>query len=105
MRGYSEKTRDAYVYAVRSLAEYYHRSPDLLSDEELRSYLLYLHQDTPKAASTLNVAVSGMRFFYQRVLQRPFTLDGLSFTVTARVVGMPATCSAILARSSYAGAI
>jgi len=73
LRGYSDKTREAYVYAVRCVAEHYGRSPDRLSDEELRSYLLYLHRDTPKAASTLNVAVSGMRFFYQRVLDRPFT--------------------------------
>ena len=34
---------------------------------------LHLHLETAKAASTLNVAVSGLRFFYQRVLNRPFT--------------------------------
>lgn len=73
LRGYSDKTREAYVHAVACLARYYQRSPDLLSDEELRAYLLYLHQETPKAASTLNVAVSGLRFFYQHVLHRPFT--------------------------------
>ena len=61
------------MHAVACLGKYYGRSPDLLSDEELRTYLLYLHQETPKAASTLNVAVSGLRFFYQRVLHRPFT--------------------------------
>jgi len=73
LRGYSPKTQEAYVHAVACLAQYYGRSPDQLSDEELRAYLLHLHQDTPKAASTLNVAVSGMRFFYQRVMHRPFT--------------------------------
>ena len=73
LRGYSDKTQEAYVHAVACLARHYHRPPDGLSDEELRAYLLHLHQDTPKAASTLNVAVSGLRFFYQRVLHRPFT--------------------------------
>lgn len=72
MRGCSDKTRDAYVHAVACVAKYYRRSPDLLSDEELRAYLLYLHTQTGKAASTLNVAVSGLRFFYQRVLHRSF---------------------------------
>ena len=72
LRGYSPKTEQAYVHAVCGLANYYHRSPDQLSDAELRDYLLYLHRDTPKAASTLNVAVSGMRFFFQRVLHRQF---------------------------------
>jgi len=73
LRGYSPKTQEAYVHAVACLAQQYGRSPDQLSDEELRAYLLHLHRDTPKAASTLNVAVSGMRLFYQRVLHRPFT--------------------------------
>jgi integrase/recombinase XerD len=73
LRGYSDKTKEAYVHAVACVAQYYRRSPDGLSDEELRSYLLHLHLETAKAASTLNVAVSGLRFFYQRVLNRPFT--------------------------------
>jgi integrase/recombinase XerD len=73
LRGYSPKTQEAYVYAVACVARHYGRSPDQLSDEQLRAYLLHLHRDTPKAASTLNVAVSGLRFFYQRVLHRPFT--------------------------------
>jgi integrase/recombinase XerD len=72
LRGYSDKTRDAYVHAVVCLANYYCRKPDTLSDEELRAYLLQLHQKGDKARSTLNVAVSGMRFFYKRVLNRPF---------------------------------
>jgi integrase/recombinase XerD len=72
LRGYSEKTHEAYVHAVASLAQHYHRAPDRLSDEEVRAYLLHLHLNTPKAASTLNVAVSGLRFFYRWVLRRPF---------------------------------
>ena len=73
LRGYSDKTKDAYVHAVACLAQHYQRAPHRLSEEELRAYLLHLHRGTPKAASTLNVAVSGLRFFYQRVLHRPFT--------------------------------
>lgn len=73
LRGYSDKTRDAYVHAVACLARHYNRTPDTLSDEELRAYLLQLHEKGDKARSTLNVAVSGLRFFYQRVLNRPFS--------------------------------
>ena len=73
LRGYADKTRDAYVHAVACLAKHYHRAPDTLSDEELRAYLLHLHQKGDKARSTLNVAVSGLRFFYRFVLQRPFS--------------------------------
>lgn len=73
LRGYSPKTMEAYVHAAAELARYYHRAPDGLTDSEVRGYLLHLHLKTAKAASTLNVAVSGLRFFYQRVLNRPFS--------------------------------
>jgi integrase/recombinase XerD len=72
LRGYSDETKEAYVHAVAGLAGHYHRAPDTLSDEELRAYLLHQHLNSPKSRSTLNVVVSGLRFFYQRVLQRPF---------------------------------
>ena len=73
LRGYSDKTGEAYVHAVACLARYYRRAPDTLSDEDLRTYLLQLHLKGDKARSPLNVAVGGLRFFYQRVLNRPFT--------------------------------
>jgi len=72
LRGYSPKTEEAYVHAVATLAQRYGRSPDALSDEEVRAYLLHLHLETSKSASTLNVIVSGLRFFYRWVLKRPF---------------------------------
>src|SRR6266699_1176970 len=42
LRGYSARTQEAYARAVRQLAEHYHRSPDMLTEEELRQYFLYL---------------------------------------------------------------
>ncbi len=52
LHGLAPKTQDAYVRAVRQLAEYYHRSPDQISEEELRQYLLHLQRDRQVAAST-----------------------------------------------------
>lgn len=72
MRGYSDKTQEAYVHAVACLATHYGRCPDRITDQEARSYLLHLHTAGNKAASTLNVAVSGLRFFYRFVLRKPF---------------------------------
>ena len=42
LRGLSEKTQEAYVRAVRQLAEHYGKSPDCISEEELRQYFLHL---------------------------------------------------------------
>lgn len=72
LRGYSPKTKQAYTAAVSGLAQHYHRSPDRIDDPEIKAYLLALHTGGRLSASTLNVIVSGQRFFYKHILQRPF---------------------------------
>ncbi|HXW00203.1 MAG TPA: phage integrase N-terminal SAM-like domain-containing protein [Anaerolineae bacterium] len=45
LRGLSERTQETYVRMVRQLAEYYHKPPDQLSQEELwlqAGYLSFL---------------------------------------------------------------
>lgn len=74
LHGLAPKTQDAYVRAVRQLAEYYHRSPDQISEEELRQYLLHLQRDKHVAASTFTITLCGLKFFYERTLQRTWTV-------------------------------
>ena len=38
LHGYSQRTVDAQVRAVRQLAEHYHKSPDKITEEELRHW-------------------------------------------------------------------
>lgn len=57
-----------YVAAVVGLAQFYHRSPDKLSAEEVRSYLHYLLVDRKLAAQTINGRIAAIQFFYRRVL-------------------------------------
>ena len=42
LRGLAERTQEAYHSAVQQLAIHYAKSPDLLTDEEVREYFLYL---------------------------------------------------------------
>ena len=70
LKRYSPKTHEAYVGAVAGLARYYGRSPDTICNQEIRTYLLHLHNERRLSASSLNVAVSGLRFFYGHVLDR-----------------------------------
>jgi site-specific recombinase XerD len=67
----SVRTVEAYVAAVSSLAQHYHRSPDRITDEELQAYLLHLREVRHLAPSSLNQTVSALRRFYELVLQRP----------------------------------
>lgn len=71
LRGLSAKTQAAYVRAVRQLAEHYGKSPDAISEEELRQYMLYLKDEKGASPSTCRIALSGIKFFYQYTLQRP----------------------------------
>jgi integrase/recombinase XerD len=77
LRGLSERTQESYVRAVRQLAEHYHKSPDLITEEELRQYFLFLCNDKRLAPNTTNVALNGIKFFYTYTLQRPWPLRDL----------------------------
>ncbi len=73
LRGFSPHTQDSYVRTVTGLARFYHRSPDQIKDQELKNYLLYLLREKKLAVSSLIVAVSGLRFFFGKVLHRSTT--------------------------------
>ena len=70
LRGCAERTQEAYVQQVYQLARYFHQSPDQLSNEQVRQYLLHLARERQLAPSTINQAVNACRFLYERVLHR-----------------------------------
>ena len=75
LRRYSPKTNKAYINAVKSLAQYYHRSPDRLTNKQVQGYLLYLLKEKRLAWNTCNVYFSGIKFFYTNVLHRQINLS------------------------------
>ncbi len=77
LKGYSNKTQQAYLYSVQKLACHYHKSPEIISEEELRAYFLHLRQVEQCAHSTLKQAVSGIKFCFAVTLQRPWPALGL----------------------------
>jgi hypothetical protein len=58
---------------VRRLAVHYRRSPDQLSEEDVRSYLLELRKQGA-ARGTFKIGLYGLRFFYQHTLGRRWDL-------------------------------
>src|SRR6266567_4668742 len=69
LRGLSERTQEAYVRAVRQLSEHYHKSPDLITEAELRQYFLFLKNVKHYSRNTMTIAICGIRFFYQQALR------------------------------------
>jgi integrase/recombinase XerD len=74
LRGLSERTQEAYVRAVRQLAEHYHKAPDLITEEELREYFLHLINVKHYSRNTTTIALCGIRFFFEQTLNRNWTL-------------------------------
>jgi site-specific recombinase XerD len=74
LRGMSERTQEAYVRAVRQLAQHYHKSPDLVTEEELRQYFLYIKNVKNYARATTTIALCGIKFFVEWTLGRKWTL-------------------------------
>jgi len=73
LHGYSPKTQSCYVGAVCGLAQHYHKSPDQISEEELRRYFLFLTLQKKVARATATIALCGIKFFFQNTLQRNWT--------------------------------
>jgi site-specific recombinase XerD len=59
------------------LARHYDKSPDLITEDELRQYFLFLCNDKRLAPNTTNVALNAIKFFYTYTLQRPWPLRDL----------------------------
>lgn len=72
LHGFSPKTQKCYVSAVKGLAKHYGSSPDLLSEEDIRNFFLHLINEKKAARSTVTIYLSGIKFFFEKTLQRPW---------------------------------
>jgi site-specific recombinase XerD len=77
LRNFSEHTVEAYVRAVAHFARHYGRSPDQLSGEQVRRYLLYLVQERKVSWSLYNQTRCALQFFYRVTLGRDEWFDKL----------------------------
>ncbi len=70
LRNFSQHTVEAYVRAVAHFSRHYRRSPDQLSGEQVRQYLLYLVQERKVSWSLYNQTRCALQFFYRVTLGR-----------------------------------
>jgi integrase/recombinase XerD len=70
LAGLSERTQEAYLRAVRQLADHFHTPPDRLSENQVRDYFLHLKNDRKFASASLVIAYSGIKFFYSHTTPR-----------------------------------
>jgi len=91
LAGMSPQTQRRYVSAVRQLAAYYMRSPDQISEAELRDYFLYLKNDKHYSRAASTIALCGIKFFYEHTLKREWST--LTFVRAPRAQKLPVILS------------
>jgi integrase/recombinase XerD len=65
-------TQEIYLQAVRPLAKYYNRSPELLAEEEVRRYLLDVRER--KARGSFKTSHYSIQFFCRNTLGQDWAL-------------------------------
>jgi len=76
LHGLAEATQRTYLDAIANLARHFKRSPDQITDEELRQFFVHLSQTQRRAKSTIRVHLFAIKFLYHYTLRRPsHTLD------------------------------
>ena len=55
---------------MKNFALHFHRSPEQLSEQEIREYLHYLIQEKKASQSLIRQAYSALKFLYETTLKR-----------------------------------
>ena len=70
VRNLAPGTQALYVQQVFRFARYFHKSPELLGPEDIRTYQVYLTNEKKLAPSSIVIAVSALRFLYKVSLKK-----------------------------------
>ncbi len=70
LRNFSERTVRHYTHTVAEFAKYFHKSPDQLGPEHVRTFLLYLLHERKLAWGTIQGTRSALKFLYTRTLKQ-----------------------------------
>ena len=70
VRGFAQRTQDAYVDAIRRMARHYRCDPASFTRQQVQDYLLRMVREQSLSYSTMNQAACAARFLYEIVLGR-----------------------------------
>jgi integrase/recombinase XerD len=84
LNGKGERTQEAYARSVRMLSQFYGKTPDQISEQELQDYFLHRKNVDNWSPNTMRICYCGIRFFFEHVLQRHWHILGILRTQTER---------------------
>jgi integrase/recombinase XerD len=75
LKNLSLRTIQTYLSWMKKFTVHYGRSPERLSDDDIRNYLYFLLKEKGVAQASINQAYSALKFFYQTTLDRGWNED------------------------------
>jgi integrase/recombinase XerD len=79
IRHFSAKTQQQYIRAVKNFADFFGRSPDKATFEDIRRYQLHVAK-SGVGVPTQNATMTALRFFFRVTLRRPEVTDEIAFS-------------------------
>ena len=73
-RKYS-RTVKLYLHYNKEFLKFSKKTPYQVSNEDVRDYLYYLSEKKDCSASTLNIAINALKFYYGEILKRRFVYN------------------------------
>lgn len=70
LAGMSERTQECYARSIRKLIEFYGKTPDQISEEELQAYFLHRRNTDKWSPNTMKICYCGVKFFFIHVLKQ-----------------------------------
>jgi len=74
LSGKSPNTQESYLRSVRQLVDHCGKEPEEISEQELSDYILFRRNESRWKPATLRLCYAGIKFYFQRVLDRKWKL-------------------------------
>lgn len=74
-RKYSPETIKAYIHYNEDFLRFADKNPTEVNNEDIRNYLFYLAENKNFSASTLNIVINALKFYYGEMLKKNFVYE------------------------------
>jgi integrase/recombinase XerD len=70
LAGMSGRTQECYTRSVRQLVDFYRKTPEEITEQELQNYFLHRKNNDKWSSATMRICYAGIKFFFMNVLKR-----------------------------------
>jgi site-specific recombinase XerD len=79
LRRYSKSTCKQYLRSMVNFVKFFRRSPDLMGEREIRTFLLHLVEKRKVSPSVQKTHIAAIKFFYAKTLKQPDIVQNISY--------------------------